>query len=66
MSVRLPGLLLPNLTESRRLRPTAGSLTVKMVGSSEAVLTLPEDEADIQIHDWVSVYTEEGSAGLSG
>ena len=64
MSVRLPGLLLPNLTESRRLRPTAGSLTVKMVGSSEAVLTLPEDEADIQIHDWVSVYTEEGPVGL--
>lgn len=64
MSVRLPGLLLPNLTEKARLRPTAGSLTVKMVGSSEAVLTLPEDEADIQIHDWVSVYTEEGPAGL--
>ena len=64
MSVRLPGLLSPNLTERSRLRPTAGSLTVKMVGSSEAVLTLPEDEADIQIHDWVSVYTEEGPAGL--
>ena len=64
MSVRLPGLLSPNLTERSRLRPTAGSLTIKMVGSSEAVLTLPEDEADIQIHDWVSVYTEEGPAGL--
>ena len=65
MSVRLPGLLLPDLTETRRLRPTAGSLTVKMIGSSEASITMPEDEAaDVRIRDWVSIYDEDGFAGI--
>ena len=67
MPLRLPGLLNSSLSESARLSPTAGSLTLKMYGSSEATLTLPEQEAEekgVRIRDWISIYTEEGLAGI--
>ena len=67
MPLRFPGLLAPNLSEIGRLSPTAGSLTLKMYGSSEATLTLPESEAEekgVKIRDWISIYTEEGLAGI--
>ena len=67
MPLRLPGLLNSSLSEAARLSPTAGSLTLKMYGSSEATLTLPESEAEgkeVKIRDWISIYTEEGLAGI--
>ena len=67
MPLRLPGLLNSSLSEAARLSPTAGSLTLKMYGSSEATLTLPEQEAEekgVRIRDWISIYTEEGLAGV--
>ena len=64
MSVRLPGLLGADLTETARLNPTAGSVTLQMVGSSEATLTLPEGSPTVSIHDWVSICTQRGPAGI--
>ena len=64
MAVRLPGLLAADLTETARLHPTAGTVTLKMTGSGEATLTLPEDSPAVNIHDWVSVYTQNGRAGI--
>ena len=64
MSVRLPGLLNASLSEVARLHPTAGSVTLKMTGSGEATLTLPEDGPSVSVHDWVSIYTQRGLAGI--
>lgn len=64
MSVRLPGLLDAQLNEIARLQPTAGSVTLKMIGSGEATLTLPEDSPAVHIHDWVRIYTQRGPAGV--
>ena len=64
MNVRLPGLLDASLNEVARLHPTAGSVTLKMIGSSEATMTLPEDSPAVQIHDWVQIYTQRGLAGV--
>ena len=64
MSVRLPGLLDASLSEVSRLHPTAGGVTMKMIGSSDATMTLPEDAPAVNIHDWVSIYTQRGLAGI--
>ena len=64
MSVRLPGILSSSLAEVGRLNPTAGSLTMKMVGTSEAAMTIPEGSPAVNIHDWVSIYTGRGLAGI--
>ena len=63
MSVRLPGLLDNTLTEIERLKPSSGTATFKMTGTSEASLTFPEDETIPGIRDWVSLYTQKGFAG---
>lgn len=64
IEVRSPGLLDAELNESERLRPLAASLTLNLYGSSEATITLPEDAPYIRIHDWVSLYTQNGFAGI--
>ena len=64
MEVRLPGLLDASLSETARLKPTASSLTLKMKGASEATLTLTEDAPAVAIHDWISLYTQRGFAGI--
>lgn len=64
MSVRLPALLGASLTEVARLHPTAMSVTLKMVGSAEASITLPEDAPPVAVHDWISIYTPNGLAGI--
>lgn len=61
---RLPGLLNAQLQETARLKPSAASLTLKLKGTSEAALTLPEDEPAVGVHDWVSIYTQRGFAGV--
>lgn len=62
--MRYPGLLAADLTERERLKPMSGSLTVKLVGASDAEMTLPEDGPAVQIHDLVSLYTDKGLAGI--
>lgn len=64
IEVRFPGLLDAELNESERLCPLAASLTLNLYGSSEATITLPEDTPYIRIHDWVSLYTQNGFAGI--
>lgn len=62
--MRYPGLLAADLTERERLQPMSGSLTVKLVGASDAEMTMPEDGPAVQIHDLVSLYTDKGLAGI--
>lgn len=64
MAVRLPGLLGPDLTETARLSPSAASLTLKMHGPGEVQLTIPEDGPAVSVHDWISIYTQKGFAGV--
>ena len=62
--MRYPGLLNADLTERARLEPMSGSLTLKMVGSGDAELTLPEGGPAVSVHDLISIYTEKGYAGI--
>ncbi|MBQ8707752.1 MAG: hypothetical protein IJ523_06685 [Succinivibrionaceae bacterium] len=62
--IRRPSLLNASLQEVERLQPTSGSVTLKMVGSSEATLTLAEDAPLVGIHDWIRIYTRRGAAGV--
>ena len=62
--IRRPGLLSPDLVETARLDPSAGTLTLKMVGASEATLTLSEDAPALRIHDWISIYSRRGFCGV--
>lgn len=64
MSVRLPRLLAPDLSEARRLSPTAMSLQLALKDVSTASITLPRDQAGLAMHDFVELYTATGSAGL--
>ena len=64
MSIRSPALLSASLAEVARLDPSSMSLTLNMVGSSEASLTLPEDAPAVNIHDWISIYTPQGLEGI--
>ena len=61
---RSPGLLAADLTEKDRLKPLSGSLTVKLTGSGEAEMTLPEGGPAVNVHDLITIYTERGSAGV--
>lgn len=63
MSVRLPRLLDANLNETARLHPTACSLTLISPGVSQAQLTLPPGETMPAMHQWLELYTPNGSAG---
>ena len=62
--IRLPGLLDAALAETDRLHPTDGSVTLKMIGSSEATLTIAEDAPAVRMHDFISLYTQRGFAGI--
>ena len=62
--VRSPGLLAADLTERDRLQPMSGSLTLKMVGSGDAEMTLPEGGPAVSVHDLISIYTVKGHAGI--
>lgn len=64
MTRLLPGLLGSTLSEITRLHPTQDTLTLNMVGTSEATLTIPEDAPSVSVHDWISLYTQSGPAGI--
>lgn len=64
MAVRLPRLLNADFSEKTRLHPVAMSLSMKLRETSTAEITLDEQDADVKIHDWVEIYTPQGSAGL--
>ena len=62
--MRKPALLDASLSEVARLNPTSGSVTLKMVGASEANMTMDEDSPAVGIHDWISICTQRGFAGI--
>lgn len=62
--IRRPALLSADMTESTRLDPTAMSVTLNMVGASEATISLPDDAPEVRIHDWISIYTGRGFCGV--
>lgn len=62
--IRHPALLSADMTESTRLDPTAMSVTLNMVGASEATISLPDDAPEVRIHDWISIYTGRGFCGV--
>ena len=62
--MRKPVLLDASLSEVARLHPTSGSVTLKMVGANEANMTLDEDAPMVGIHDWISICTQRGFAGI--
>lgn len=65
MPTRFPIMLNADLSERTRLRPTAGSVTPPgLTSAGEASVTLAEADAAIAVHDWVSMYTQRGFAGV--
>lgn len=63
MKIRSPAVLDANLNESFRLSPVSGSVTLKLIGSGEATLTLPDDAPELHIHDWIAIYNRRGLLG---
>ena len=64
MSVRLPRLLNANWSEKARLYPAALPITMQTFGVSTAQMTLNEAQPDVSMHDWMELYTINGSIGL--
>ena len=64
MSVRLPRLLNANWSEKARLHPAALPITMQTFGVSTAQMTLNEAQPDVSMHDWMELYTINGSIGL--
>ena len=64
MGVRLPGLLDAELNELTRLHPTSGTIEFRLNEAGEATMTLPEDAPAVAVHDWISMYTQRGFAGI--
>lgn len=62
--IRSPRLLDANLAEKARLTPSAMSVELSMQDTSQASMTLAEGDAVIGMHDFVEIYTPNGSAGI--
>ena len=60
---RLARVLDGNMQELRRLHPVGQSVDDRVTPLSTASLTLPEGE-HVAFHDWVEIYTQNGSAGV--
>lgn len=60
---RLARVLDGNMRELRRLHPTQQSVDDRVTPLSTSSLTLPEGE-HAAFHDWVEVFTQNGSAGV--
>lgn len=60
---RLARVLDGNMRELRRLHPTQQSVDDRVTPLSTASLTLPDGE-HAAFHDWVEVFTQNGSAGV--
>ena len=61
---RRPRLLTASLTEAARLYPESMSVELDLEATSTATMELAEDDANVQMHDFVEVYTPRGSAGI--
>lgn len=64
VSVRLPALLGADLHEVARLTPTLLSVDLSNDLEGGAELTMPKSATPLRMHDWVSLYTAAGFAGI--
>ena len=64
VAVKLPRLLNADLTEKARLRPTLLSIDEPLHDVGTAQMTLTERDPDVALHDWMELYTADGSAGI--
>lgn len=62
-AVKNPILLDSNLNDLEMLRPTKGSLTLRLCGVSEESLTLPVDSPNVVMHAWIKVFNQNGFVG---
>lgn len=63
--VKMPIMLGRDLSESEILYPDKGSVTLEMVGASEATLTFPDKGgAAIPMHAWVKLFNQNGFLGI--
>lgn len=62
--IKLPKLLNPETMKvERELHPLSLSLTLELIPASSAEMILPEGET-VNFHDWVEIFTPQGSAGI--
>lgn len=67
--VRLPRLLANELEggclkEKARFHPYSLSITLNLLPLSTATMTIPEDDPDVKIHDFIELYNQHGSVGI--
>lgn len=63
-NVKNPILLDGNLNDVEMLRPTKGSLSLKLCGVSEENLTLPVNSVNVPMHAWIKVFNQNGFVGI--
>lgn len=63
-NVKNPILLDGNLNDVKMLRPTKGSLSLKLCGVSEENLTLPVNSVNVPMHAWIKVFNQNGFVGI--
>lgn len=64
MRVKNPILLDANLNDREMLRPTKGSLSLRLCDVSECSLTLPLDSPNVAMHAWIKVFNQNGFVGI--
>lgn len=62
-TVKNPILLDANLNDVEMLRPTKGSLSLRLCGVSEASMTLPVDAPGVAMHSWIKLFNQNGFVG---
>jgi hypothetical protein len=62
--VRCPRLLDSSRAEKARLHPVSLSLQLSLEETNQATMVLAEDEVSVGLHDWIEIYTQNGSAGI--
>lgn len=62
--VKLPRLLSNTMKERARLHPMEENITFNENAPHAANMYLPPDEPQVNLHDWVQLYTSDGSAGI--
>ena len=63
-TVKNPILLDANLNDQGMLRPTKGSLSLRLCDVSECSLTLPLDSPNVHMHAWIKVFNQNGFVGI--
>ena len=64
MRIKNPILLDASLNDKEMLRPTKGSLSLRLCDVSECSLTLPLDSPNVAMHAWIKVFNQNGFVGI--